>query len=93
MRQITGAGEPSSRSSNYRYFFLAAFFFFAFFFAAMVHLLTSGLIAYKCMQLFFCTPKSSRTMLHVIRILFPKHDYDAWCANSKLPTKKNATFL
>ena len=29
----------------------------------------------------------------VIRVLFPKHDYDAWCANSKLPTKKNATFL
>ena len=26
MRQITGAGEPSSRSSNYCYFFLAAFF-------------------------------------------------------------------
>ena len=50
VRQITGAGEPSSRSSNYRYFFLAAFFFFAFFFAAMVHLLTSGLIDYKCIQ-------------------------------------------
>ena len=41
--EITGAGEPSSRSSNYRYFFLAAFFafFFAFFFAASVNLLTS----------------------------------------------------
>jgi hypothetical protein len=50
MRQITGAGEPSSRSNNSRYFFLAAFFFFAFFFAAMVHLLTSGLITYKCIQ-------------------------------------------
>ena len=39
---ITGAGEPSSRSSNFRYFFLAAFFFLAFFFAAIIHLLTSG---------------------------------------------------
>jgi len=29
----------------------------------------------------------------VIRVLFPKHDYDAWCVNSKLPTKKNATSL
>jgi hypothetical protein len=41
--EITGAGEPSSRSSDYRYFFLAAFFafFFAFFFAAIFNLLTS----------------------------------------------------
>lgn len=42
---------------------------------------------------FFCTPKSSCTMQLVIRILFPKHDYDGWCANSKLPTKKIATIL
>ena len=34
MRQITGAGEPSSRSSNFRYFFLAAFFLGAAFFLA-----------------------------------------------------------
>jgi hypothetical protein len=32
---ITGAGEPSSRSSYSRYFFLAVFFL-AFFFAAIV---------------------------------------------------------
>jgi len=34
--KITGAGEPSSRSSYYRYFFFAAFFFLAFFLAAII---------------------------------------------------------
>jgi len=35
-QKITGAGEPSSRSSQYRYFFFAAFFFLAFFLAAII---------------------------------------------------------
>jgi hypothetical protein len=38
MGKTTGAGEPSSRLSRYRYFFFATFFFLAFFLAITVSL-------------------------------------------------------
>ena len=58
MKEITGAGEPSSRSSNCRYFFLAAFFF-AFFFFAIVISLRVVYLASRANSICFCTPNAS----------------------------------
>ena len=90
---ITGAGEPSSRSSNFRYFFLAAFFFLAFFFAAMLISLRVMVVGFSCKQLLFLHSQYADHVAAVTPVSFPKPDFNAWCANSKLTPKKNATFL
>ena len=92
MKEITGAGEPSSRSSNYRYFFFAVFFLAFFFFAIVISL---RVVDWLHVQTAFVSalPMHRFTLQHVIPVLFPKQDYDAWCANSMPRSKKNATLL
>jgi hypothetical protein len=91
--QITGAGEPSSRSSNLRYFFFFFAAFLAFFFAAMLISLRVMVVGFSCKQLLFLHSQNVYHVVAVTPVSFPIQDFNAWCANSKLRSKKNATLL
>ena len=91
--QITGAGEPSSRSSNLRYFFFFFAAFLAFFFAAMLISLRVMVVGFSCKQLLFLHSQNAGHVVAVTPVSFPIQDSNAWCSNSKLRSKKNATLL
>jgi hypothetical protein len=92
-RANTGAGEPSSRSSKLLYFFFFFAAFLAFFFAAMLISLRVMVVGFSCKQLLFLHSQCADHVAAVTPVPFPKPDFNAWCANSKLRSKKNATLL
>ena len=72
---------------------LFRYFLFGFFLRCHVDLLTSYVVGFSCKQHLFLHSQIVDHIVSVTPVLFPKLDYAAWCANSKLRSKKNATLL
>lgn len=67
--------------------------FLGFFLRCHVDLLTSYVVGFSCKQHLLLHSQIADHVVAVTLVSFPKQDYDAWCANSKLRSKKNATLL
>ena len=92
-RKITGAGG-AQLPLKLQPLLLLSCFFLGFFLRCHNYLLTSYLIGLHVQTAFVSALPMHRSRCDMcIPFCFPKQDCDAWCANSNLRSKKNATSL